>query len=64
MSLRSVLTTLLGVTLAGTLAAPLAGCLVAAVGAAGAGGGYAMSQERSFSDTARDAGIAAVVGKS
>jgi osmotically-inducible protein OsmY len=44
--------------------APLGGCLVAAVGAAGAGGGYELSAERSFSDTAKDAGIAAVIAKS
>jgi len=60
LSSRAILTTLL----CAVLAAPLGGCLVAAVGAAGAGGGYELSAERSFSDTAKDAGIAAVVQKS
>jgi osmotically-inducible protein OsmY len=45
-------------------AAPLSGCLVAAVGA-GAGTGYAVtSQERSLGQTANDAGIQAVIGQS
>jgi osmotically-inducible protein OsmY len=59
-SLRPILTTLV----CAVLAAPLGGCLVAAVGAAGAGGGYELTAERSFSDTAKDAGIGAVVAKS
>jgi osmotically-inducible protein OsmY len=49
--------------LVGAGAAPLGGCVVAAVGA-GAGGGYALTQERSLSDTAKDAGIHAVIAQS
>jgi osmotically-inducible protein OsmY len=60
LSFRPILTTLV----CALAAAPLGGCLVAAVGAAGAGGGYELSAERPFSDTAKDAGIAAVVQKS
>jgi len=45
-------------------AGSLGGCVVAAVGAAGAGGGYALSQERSLSDTAHDAGIHAALSQS
>jgi osmotically-inducible protein OsmY len=59
---RSLVTTALVAALAG--AAPLGGCVVAAVGVAGAGGGYELSQERSLSDTARDAGIHAVIAQS
>ena len=46
------------------LAAALGGCVVAAVGAAGAGGGYALSQERSIGDTVRDAGLHAAITES
>ncbi|HUK59004.1 MAG TPA: BON domain-containing protein [Stellaceae bacterium] len=42
-------------------AAPLSGCLLA-VGAGAAGGGYAVAaQERSLTDTARDAGLQAAI---
>lgn len=44
-------------------AASLGGCILAAAGA-GAGGGYALTQERSFHDTAQDAGIHALVAQS
>ena len=46
------------------LAASLGGCVLAAVGAAGAGGGYALSQERSVGDTVRDAGLHAAITQS
>jgi osmotically-inducible protein OsmY len=46
------------------LAAPLQGCLLAAGAAAGAGGGYALSQERSIGDTVRDAGLHAAITQS
>ncbi|HXQ52971.1 MAG TPA: BON domain-containing protein [Stellaceae bacterium] len=63
MAHRSLVTTILVAALAGAGAASLGGCVIAAVGAAGAGGGYALSQERSLSDTARDAGIHAVIAQ-
>ena len=44
-------------------AASLGGCILAAAGA-GASGGYALTQERSLSDTAKDAGIHALVAQS
>ncbi len=50
-----------GLTLAA--AASLGGCILAAVGS-GVGGGYALTQERSFSDTAKDAGISAQITQS
>jgi osmotically-inducible protein OsmY len=40
----------------------LGGCILAAAGA-GVGGGYALTQERSFSDTAKDAGIHALIAQ-
>ena len=63
MAQRSLVKT---VVLAGTAlaaAASLGGCILAAVGS-GVGGGYAMTQERSFSDTAKDAGISAQITQS
>jgi len=54
------------IVLAGVVSAGMAalgGCILAAAGA-GAGGGYALTQERSLSDTARDAGISAVITQS
>jgi len=60
----SLATALVFSVLAGAGAASLSGCILA-VGAAGAGGGYAAAaQERSLSDTARDAGIQALITKS
>ncbi|HZT52009.1 MAG TPA: BON domain-containing protein [Stellaceae bacterium] len=50
-------------SIAGAAAAPLQGCLVAAAGA-GAGGGYALSQERGIGDTVKDAGIHAAISQS
>jgi osmotically-inducible protein OsmY len=44
-------------------AAALGGCILFAAGA-GVGGGYALTQERSFSDTAKDAGISAQITQS
>ncbi len=50
--------------LAGVAVAPLSGCILA-VGAGAAGGGYAVAaQERSISDTARDAGLQAAIAQS
>jgi len=49
---------------AGAAAISLSGCILA-VGAAGAGGGYAVaSQDRSLANTARDAGIHAAIAQS
>jgi osmotically-inducible protein OsmY len=61
---RSLGMTFLMAAFACASAAPLGGCLVAAGAAAGAGGGYALSQERSLSDMARDAGIHAAIAQS
>jgi osmotically-inducible protein OsmY len=44
-------------------AGPLEGCILA-VGAAGAGGGYQLTAERSFGDEVKDAGLAAAIGQS
>ena len=63
MSERSLLKTLVLIGAAGALAPSLAGCLLAVAGA-GAGSGYALTQERSISDTVRDAGIQAAVTQS
>jgi len=51
------------IVLAGAAVAPLEGCILAA-GAAGVGTGYALTQERSISDTVRDAGIHAAISQS
>ena len=59
----SVLKPLVLLIAAGAGAASLEGCILA-VGAAGAGSGYALTQERSLTDTARDAGIHAALGQS
>lgn len=58
---RSVFRMAVFVGLAGAAAAPLQGCLVAAGAAAGAGGGYVLSQERLIGDTVHDAGIHAAI---
>ena len=63
MAHRSLVKMVLAAGLAGGAAMALGGCVVAAVGA-GAGAGYALTQERSLSDTAKDAGIAAQVQQS
>jgi len=64
LSRPTLATALVFTALASAGAASLSGCLLA-VGAAGAGGGYAVtSQERSLSATARDAGIHALVAQS
>ena len=60
---RSIIRVAAFAGLAGAAVAPLQGCLVAAVGA-GAGGGYALSQERSIGDTVRDAGLHAAITQS
>ncbi|MGH7088743.1 MAG: BON domain-containing protein [Stellaceae bacterium] len=59
---RSMATALaLAFSLAG--ASALEGCILAA-GAAGAGGGYALSAERPFTTTVQDAGIGAAIAQS
>jgi osmotically-inducible protein OsmY len=63
LSHRSLLKSLLLVGAAGALAPSLGGCLLAVAGA-GVGGGYALTQERSLSDTARDAGLQAAINQS
>lgn len=60
---RSLVKTVLLTGLALAAAASLGGCILAAVGS-GVGGGYALTQERSFSDTAKDAGIGAQITQS
>jgi hypothetical protein len=57
---RSLVKTVLLAGVALAAAASLGGCVLAAVGS-GVGGGYALTQERSFSDTAKDAGISAQI---
>ncbi len=63
MAERSVVKTVLLAGLVSAAAASLGGCILAAAGA-GAGSGYALTQERSFSDTAKDAGISAQITQS
>ena len=60
---RSLVKTVFLAGLASAGSASLGGCILAVAGA-GAGGGYALTQERSLSDTARDAGIHALVAQS
>ncbi len=60
---RSTLRTFISLGLAGASVAALEGCILAA-GAAGVGGGYALTQERSISSTVSDAGIHAAIGAS
>lgn len=60
---RALVNTVFLAGLASAGAASLGGCVLAVAGA-GAGGGYALTQERSLSDTAKDAGIHALVAQS
>ncbi len=63
MSRSSLAAALAIIALAGAGTASLSGCILA-IGAGAAGGGYAVAaQERSLSDTARDAGIQAAVAQ-
>ncbi len=57
---RTLVSTLVLLMAAGSLG----GCVVAAVGAAGVSGGYALTQERSLTDSAHDAGIHAAMNQS